>query len=627
MPKQNDKCVTFLRKLVRKKVFTDDTLERTDLHRCLTTFDLVNLGVGSCICNGIYIVVGEVARNTAGPAVLLSFLVAGLASAVAAMCYAEFASRVPRAGSAYVYSYVTVGEFMAFVIGWNLLLEYIIGTASSARAWSMYFNSLIDDSIKDFFREYVPIHVYGFSAYLDFFSFGITLLMTALLAVGVRESARFNNIFTVINLLVIAYVVICGLFKAHLHNWELPPSQIPTHGAGDGGFFPYGISGMMAGAATCFYAYVGFDCIATTGEESKDPGKTIPVSIVSALVIIFVSYCSVAAVVTLMCPYYLIDVDTPVPFVFQYVGWDVARYIIAVGAICGLSTSLLGSMFPLPRVLYAMGSDGLIFRCMANISPRFKTPFIGTVTSGVFAGVLAMIFNMKELIEMMSIGTLLAYTLVAISVLILRYETDENLPNASNKKDITDSKLAQDEPFKLRHLVFPAACGEPTNTTATVTKSCVGVLYVVIIAFCTAVTFCDDALESREAWSVLLVVVLGVLVLLVLFCITRQPQNTTTLNFQVPCIPYVPAFSCLVNTYLMFKLNFLTWLRFGIWLIIGLLVYFLYGLKNATMNTYTEKEGSGGSDDKQGDHSSFPCRSTDTNSDADRYDSIGDTTP
>ncbi|KAL8571166.1 hypothetical protein ACOMHN_010627 [Nucella lapillus] len=202
------------------------------------------------------------------------------------LCYAEFAARVPRAGSAYVYSYVTVGELMAFVIGWNLLLEYII----------------------------------------------------ALLAVGVRESTHFNNIFTGVNICVIVYVVICGAFKAHLHNWQLPPSQIPKKGAGTGGFLPFGFSGMMSGAATCFYAYVGFDCIATTGEETKNPEKSIPIAVVSALLVILVSYCSVASVVTLMCPYYLIDVNTPLPFVFQYVGWDLARYIIAIGAMCGLST-------------------------------------------------------------------------------------------------------------------------------------------------------------------------------------------------------------------------------------------------------------------------------------------------
>lgn len=213
---------SFCRKLVRKKYVDPSSITDTKLSRCLTTLDLTALGIGSTLGAGIYVVAGQVAKDTAGPAVILSFLIAALASVLAGLCYAEFGARVPKTGSAYVYSYVTVGEFMAFVIGWNLILEYVIGTASVARAWSSYFDSLIHKSIQTFFRDNMPMSIGGLSPYPDFFAFGITLLLTCILTLGVKESSRFNNIFTGVNLLVVLYVVICGFIKADLSNWSLP---------------------------------------------------------------------------------------------------------------------------------------------------------------------------------------------------------------------------------------------------------------------------------------------------------------------------------------------------------------------------------------------------------------------
>lgn len=579
-------CLGFVKKLVRRKIFTDDDIAETDLHRCLTTLDLIGLGIGSTLGTGIYIVTGQVAKETAGPAVVLSFLVAGIASAFAGMCYAEFAARVPRAGSAYIYSYVTVGEFMAFVIGWNLLLEYIIGTASVARAWSTYFDSLIDNKIQNAFKDNMPMDITGLSSYPDFFAFGITLLLTCILAIGVKESTRFNNIFTCVNLFVIAYVIICGLFKAKLSNWELPASDVPSN-AGSGGFLPFGFSGMMSGAATCFYAYVGFDCIATTGEETKNPQKSIPIGIVVALLVISFAYCGISAVVTLMCPYYLVDINAPLPFIFQREGWGVARYIIAVGALCGLSTSLLGAMFPLPRVLYAMGSDGLIFRFMAIISPRYKTPLIGTFISGVFAGFMAMMFNLDELVDMMSIGTLLAYTLVAVCVLILRYEIDENLPKMNSLARMSDTSLStmEVEPMRFSALYSPRSAN-PTRRTSQIAKYSVGVMCISITAFSAFVIFLDNELEKKAAWAIAIAVILGLICVMCVAVIVCQPQNRSEMNFKVPLVPVIPALSCLINIYLMLKLSSMTWVRFGVWMVIGFCIYFFYGIWHSSQNRY-----------------------------------------
>ena len=343
-----------------------------------------------------------------------------------------------------MYAYVTVGEFIAFVIGWNLLLEYVIGTASVARAYSGYLDSLLNNTMQNHFREAMPINISFLSPYPDFCAFLITLALTIILSCGVKESTRFNNLFTALNIMVVVFVTIFGFINADLNNWKISESDLPkTNGTetfGQGGFLPYGINGVLAGAATCFYGFVGFDAIATSGEEALNPQKSIPISLILSLSIIFLSYCGISSVLTLMVPYFAQDVSAPLPGAFQYVGWPVGRWIVAVGAILGLSTSLLGAMFPLPRVIYAMASDGVIFRGLATIHPRFQTPFLATILSGIITGLLgtnwiiadykywkprkllsinylAMLLDLKSLVDMMSIGTLMAYMIVRLEMI------------------------------------------------------------------------------------------------------------------------------------------------------------------------------------------------------------------
>ncbi|KAF4519069.1 hypothetical protein B566_EDAN001659, partial [Ephemera danica] len=360
------------------------------------------------------------------------------------MCYAEFAARVPKAGSAYVYSYVSVGEFVAFIIGWNLILEYVIGTASVARGLSSYIDALSNYTMRDAMQRSMPINVDFLSKYPDFLSFGMIMLLTALLSIGVKESTLMNNIFTGLNLITVSIVLVAGSMKADITNWQILPETIPEEykdKAGTGGFMPFGVAGVMAGAAKCFYGFVGFDCVATTGEEAKNPQRNIPIAIVLSLVIIFIAYFGISTVLTMMWPYYLQDADAPFPYVFEQVGWPVVKWIVTVGAVFALCTSLLGAMFPLPRVLYAMAKDGLIFRFLSTIHPRAQTPLIATIVSGLFAGIMAVIFDLQQLIDMMSIGTLLAYTIVAICVLVLRYQDSEDPSSFHQQSSLGNGSL------------------------------------------------------------------------------------------------------------------------------------------------------------------------------------------
>ncbi|CAH8843656.1 unnamed protein product [Trichobilharzia szidati] len=417
---------SFFSNLGRKKTISDEGTKKTELKRCLTAFDLAALGIGTTLGAGLYILVGDVARTVAGPGVMLSFFVAAVASVLSGLCYAEFGARVPQSGSAYIYSYITVGELMAFVIGWNLILEYIIGTASVARAWSSNFDGLLNGQLTEFFRKHLSMNLSGLSEYADPLAVATIVLMTIFLSIGVKESTIINNVFTVINLAVIVFLIVAGLIYADIKNWMVNPNNVTYNATvsradvGDGGFLPFGINGVLSGAGTCFFAFVGFDIIATTGEEVRNPQRAIPLSIIICLLVCFMVYALISATVTLMLPYYEISSVAPLPLAFDKHGLHWAKYLIAVGALCALTTSLLGSMFPLPRVLYAMATDGLLFRFLGKVNARFQTPLIGTIVSGVTGCIMAGLFSLQDLVDMMSIGTLLAYTLVSVSVLLLR---------------------------------------------------------------------------------------------------------------------------------------------------------------------------------------------------------------
>ncbi|XP_027833395.2 cationic amino acid transporter 3-like [Ovis aries] len=589
-------------KLVRRRPLKPREGSEGRMSRCLNTLDLVALGVGITLGAGVYILPGEVTRNKAGPAIVISFLVAALSSVLSGLCYAEFGARAPGSGSAYLYSYVTVGELCAFITGWNLLLSYAITIASVARAWSSTFDSLIGNHMSRALRGTFPLHVPSFLAkYPDFLALGVVLVMMGILVLGARESALVNKWFTGINVLVLGFIILSGFIKGDLHNWQLTEQDYALAAAGSndssslgppgsGGFAPFGFDGIFQGAATCFFGFVGFDAIATTGGEAQDPQRSIPFSIVVSLLICFLAYFGVSAALTLMVPYYQIHPESPLPQAFLHIGWGPARYVVVVGTFCALSSSLLGTMFSMSRVTYAMADDRLLFQGLAQIHPRTRTPIMAILASGTLAGVTALFLEFSNLVDLMAIGTLLAYSFVVISVLVLRYQPDQKL----SMKEKTENEIGTSEreasPLEsvpeagisriLKSLCDPISTN-PTRKSGQIVYGC-ALLLVLLLMILTMIL----AQRSRYVFSgdpayttvavLLLLLIIGVTVI-----IWRQPQNPSPLTFRVPALPVLPLVSIFVNVYLMMQMTSGIWVQLGIWNVIGFAIYFGYGIQHS----------------------------------------------
>lgn len=398
------------------------------MHRVISKWGLTSLGVGAIIGTGIFVLTGVAAHDKAGPALMLSFCVAGIACIFAALCYAEFAAMVPVAGSAYTYAYATLGELFAWIIGWDLVLEYAVGASTVAHGWSHYFQDFIGIfgiSIPKVFSnapfDYDPSSgaLAPTGTWLDLPALIITGIITVILVRGIQESTRFNNVMVLIKLAVVAFVIVVGSFYIKLENYE----NFAPFGYGGISFFGWGAApvGMLAGASTIFFAYIGFDSVSTHSEEAVNPQKDVPFGIIVSLILCTILYIAVAAVLTGMVSYDKINVDAPVSDAFKQVGLPWAQFLISLGALTGITSVLLVMMLSQPRVLLAMARDGLLPPSFfAAIHSKYRTPWKSTILTGICVGLMGALLPLRILAELVNIGTLLAFVIVCAAVLIMR---------------------------------------------------------------------------------------------------------------------------------------------------------------------------------------------------------------
>lgn len=424
-----------LKQLLKRKNISQITLEADDeqhgLKRVLGPLDLVSLGIGIIIGAGIFVVTGQAAAQYAGPAISLSFVLSGFGCVLAGLCYAEMASMIPVSGSAYTYAYATLGQFIAWVIGWDLVLEYLFASSTVSVGWSGYVVSFLNDFgiiIPEVLSKAPLAHDprMGWAltgAVINLPAIFIVLSMMTLLVIGIRESAAANSVIVIIKLTVLLVFVGIGFFYIDRENWQpfIPPNE--------GAFGHFGWSGVLRGAGVIFFAYIGFDAVSTAAQETRNPQRNVPIGILGSLLVATVLYIVVALVLTGVVKYSLLNVPDPIAVAVNFMGEKLywLRPLIKIGAIAGLTSVILVLLFGQTRIFYTMARDKMLPGRFAVLHPVYRTPIFTTILTGIAASFFAGIFPLSVLGELVSIGTLFAFVIVCVGVLVLRY-TDPELP-------------------------------------------------------------------------------------------------------------------------------------------------------------------------------------------------------
>ncbi|XP_074627408.1 cationic amino acid transporter 2-like isoform X3 [Acropora palmata] len=530
-------CINFTRK---KQV--DDWLSDSPLRRCLTLFDLTSLGTGAILGAGLYVAVGELSRGVAGPAIILSFLLASVTALLCVFFYTEMSCRIPKAGSAYFYTYVELGEIWAFIVGWTILLEYIIASASLARACSGCINLLFQGKISYFFMHDIATWNHqGVASFPDFLAAAIVLAVIALVCYGARNASNVQKIGTIASFLFLCYVVIYGLCFTDFHNWSR-------------NIAPSGVKSVLGGAANAFFAFAGFDIITSAAQEAVDPERNIPLSLILTITICTISLLSVAAVLTLVVPYEQLASFVSLAKTFSKVGnFPAAEYIIACGGICATLSALVSLVFSPSRILYTMSFDGLLSTWFSQVTDKTHSPARATLAAGISSAILALIFEIKQLVELLSIGILLAYAMVALCVLVSRYK-----PGVQNDEDQVQGESERKVRTRKWLESFSENLKTPEDRSQVVKK--------------TYQTMTDGQRNADEKGTIVAS----------LIALQLQPQNSDTFSFMVPGVPFIPALSIFIDVLLIANLHWMTFARFGMWMAIGLVVYILYGYQHST---------------------------------------------
>eukprot|EP01018_Ginkgo_biloba_P024195 Gb_34080 [translate_table: standard] len=611
------------------------------LAKHLSVFQLIPIGVGSTIGAGVYVLVGTVAREHSGPALTISFFIAGIAAALSAFCYAELASRCPSAGSAYHYSYICVGEGIAWLIGWALILEYTVGGAAVARGISpnlaLFFGG--EDSLPAFLSRR---HLFETDIVVDPCAAILVIFVTGLLCLGIKESALVQAIVTTANACVMVFVIVAGSVIGFQTGW--PGYKLSN------GYFPYGINGVLGGAATVFFAYIGFDTVASTAEEVKDPQRDLPLGIGISLSICSSLYMLVSAVIVGIVPYFAMDPDTPISSAFSHHGLPWAMYIVTAGAVAALSSTLMGSILPQPRILMAMARDGLLPSFFSDLHKATSIPVKSTLVTGFAAALLAFCMDVSQLAGMVSVGTLLAFTVVAVSILIVRYVPPNEVPVPPLLQQFADSVLFPQSsqgsyngtsqahsislyPTSLDRAEFKDAlvcnsgsishelqtseedehlletprrvevslenpliskekhCDDNAGKSKeqkrrraaalSISSVCAGVLLVTLAASA-------ELLPSWIRWCMGIIGVFPLVCGLIVLSFIEQDEGQHSFGhaggFICPFVPVLPVACILINVYLVINLGTSTWLRVSTWLVIGAAIYLLYGVKHSLLS-------------------------------------------